>query len=111
MTITTNGWTIYAPEGTTMEQIVDAFENDVDLWSKVTGSKLHPYLGWTPQKWVLAHRENHIVYTRGRNVEHTRIRNAEKIVCECGRTIARQYLASHRKTAVHSTNLEAIGEQ
>jgi len=114
MAISTNGWPIYAPEGTAMEQIVDAFENDVDLWSKVTGSKLHPYRGQSPRNWVLAHAENHIVYKTGRNVElikeHARIRRAERVVCDCGRTVARGELSKHRRTAVHRTNLEAGGE-
>ena len=109
MAISTNGWTIYAPEGTTIEQIVDAFENDVDLWSKVTRSKLHPYRGQDPRDWVLTHSAHHIVYKTGRNVElikeHDRAWRAERVVCECGRAVTRGELAKHRRTAVHRTNL------
>ena len=109
MAISTNGWTIYAPEGTTMEQIADAFENGVDLWPKVTGSKLHPYRGQSPRNWVLAHAENHIVYTTW-SKQRKKEWAAEQIACECGRVIKRGNLSKHRTTALHFRCLEPCGE-
>ena len=114
MTITTNGWTIYAPVGTTLEQIAEEFEKDPDLWSKVTGSKVHPYRGQTPRDWVFAHSQQHIVHKRGRNEElikeHKKTWSAERVVCECGRAVTRGILAKHRTTAVHLRNLAAETE-
>ena len=114
MAINTNGWTIYAPEGASLEQIAEAFENDVNLWTKVTGSKTHTYRGQSPRDWVLQHSAQHLVYTRGRDTEKIK-RNAaewsaERIVCECGRAITRGKLARHKTTTAHTQGLAAQAE-
>ena len=102
MTINTNGWTIYAQEGITLSEIINEFETNEDLWSKADGpTKLGP------RGWVLAHGPNDIRYTTGRSKEKIKQRLTMKIVCECGRTIAKGELSRHRKTKVHLQDLEA----
>ncbi len=106
MPINTNGWTIYAPEGTTFDEIVAAFETDEALWSKVD----NPY-GKSPRDWVLDRNPKDFRYTRGRDVEkikqHAKERTTAQVLCECGRTVTRGVLAKHRKTTVHLQSLAA----
>ena len=105
MSINTNGWTIYAPEGTTLEEMIEAFEADEDLWSKVTGHNIFSYGGKTPRDWVLSHDGKSIVYTRGRDED--KIKQSSKawrqqiVKCECGRSVTRGKLSKHVKTTVH----------
>ncbi len=101
MSINTNGWTIYSPEGTTIEEMIEAFEVDEDLWSKVTGHKIFSYSGKTPRDWVLSHGDKHIVYTRGRDEEKIKQNRKACVKCECGRYVTRGDLSKHKKTAVH----------
>ena len=111
MAISTNGWTIYAPEGTTIEQITEAFENDVDLWSKVTESKLYPHRGQSPREWVLAHNDQHIVWTTGWDAVNKKQRKkewcAERLVCACGREVTKGHLSKHKATSTHIAALAA----
>ena len=109
MPINTNGWTIYAPENTSMEELIEAFESNEDLWSKAKGPVGLKGLG--PRGWVLRHEPNHIVYTKGRNMELIKQRNkewrTEIVVCQCGRAVARGGPAGHRKTSIHLAALSA----
>ena len=106
MPINTNGWTIYAPEGTTFDEIAEAFETDEVLWSKVE----NPY-GKSPRNWLLDHNAKDFRYTKGRDVENAKqiakAWSATQVVCECGRTVAQGKLARHKGTAVHIQALAA----
>ncbi len=85
--------------------MIEAFEVDEDLWSKVTGHNIFGYSGKTPRDWVLSHGDKHIVYTRGRDED--KIKQSSKawrqqiVKCECGRSVMRGELSNHVKTAVH----------
>ena len=101
-TIATNGFTIYAPEGTTLEEICQEFETNEDLWAKVTNHKLQThYRGPGPREWVLTCVPKDIVYTKGRDKEKIRHRMKEQITCECGRVVTRGELSKHKKTIIH----------
>lgn len=103
--VNTNGSTIYASHGMTIEDIIKAFESDEQLWSKVTDGKLFQRKGVSPREWVLSRSSNSIVFTTGRDevlIAQTRAaRIGERVVCECGRTVTRGKLWKHRQSAVH----------
>ena len=101
MNINTNGWTIYAPERTTIDQIIDAFRSDENLWSKVVNSTLNPYRGHDPEEWVRAHSGNAFVYTTGRDKEKIKLWRTKKVTCPCGCDVSNGGLHKHRKTKVH----------
>ena len=103
MNINTNDWTIYAPAGTTIEEIIQAFESDEDLWSKVWNPT-----GQSPLAWVLSHGAKNIVFTAGRDKDKIKQRLQQCVKCECGRSVAKGVLSKHRKTAVH---LKCLAEQ
>jgi hypothetical protein len=104
MNINTNDWTIYAPVGTTIEEIIQAFESDEDLWSKAWNPT-----GQSPRSWVLTHGVKNIVFTTGRDKD--KIKQANKkwaeqhVKCECGRIVTQGKLSKHKKTAVHLQGL------
>ena len=102
MPIATNGWTICAPEGVTIEEICQEFETNEALWSKVTEHKIWGHSGEKPREWVMSHGPKDIRYAKGRDLEKVKQRNAEKIICECGRVVARRQLAEHKRTTAHS---------
>ena len=108
MNINTNGWTIYAPEGTTLEELIEAFEVDEDLWSKATEHKIHPSRGQAPRAWVLSHGVKDIVFTTGRDKNKMKAWRQQTVKCECGRSVTQGELCKHRKTAVH---LRCLAEQ
>ena len=105
-TITTNGFAVYASEGTTIEEICQEFETNEALWAKVTNHKLLcNTVRLSPCEWVLDLSPKSIVYTKGRDEEKIR-RNAkicrtEKVTCACGRVVCRGELSKHIKTSIH----------
>ncbi len=107
MPINTNGCTIYAPEGTTFDEIVEALETDEALWSKVE----NPYRK-SPRNWLLDCNPKDFRYTKGRDTDNakqiSKAWSAVKVVCECGRTVAQGKLARHKATAIH---LQALAAQ
>ena len=99
MSVSWNGFCIYASEGLTREAIIHIMENDNELLEKLQNHPLQVNITEANVRQFVTSLPDHAIkYTKGRDLEKAKERSQQRVKCACGSEVSRGCLSEHKKT-------------